>query len=187
MDLWNLPTSLTVGGIEYPIGWEFREVLSLLALLNDETKPLWQRWFAAVDRFFAEPVPTANLTEACEKMGDFISMGVPGAPGPKLFDWEQDAPEIISDINRVAGFEVRNQEVHWWTFLGWFRAIGEGQLSFLVGIRSKLARGQKLTEGEQEYMRTHRVRLRSPADPEKARLEALLNGKLTMDNGQLRK
>lgn len=176
MDLWKLPTSLTVGEIEYPIGWEYREVLQVMAILNDGQKPLWQRWFSAVGRFYKAPVPTSQLGQACEALADFITMGQPGAPGPKLFDWEQDAPEIISDINRVAGFEVRKESLHWWTFLGWFHAIGEGRLSFLVGLRSKLARGEKLSADEQAYMRSHRVRLRSPDDPEKQRLEALLNG-----------
>lgn len=187
MDLWNLPTALTVGGKEYPIAWEYREVLRVMALLADESKPLWHRWFGAVGCFYKAPIPTPQLTEACEKMGDFVTMGVPGTPGPKLFDWQADAPEIISDINRVAGFEVRKECLHWWTFLGWFRAIGEGQLSFLVGLRSKLARGEKLTPAEQEYMRLqpHRIRLQRPADPEKQRLEALLNGQWKMDNGQL--
>ena len=175
MDLWNLPTSLRVGQREYGICWEFRDVLAVLALLSDETKPQWQRWFGAVARFYEQPIPTEALTAACEAMADFISMGIPAAPGPKLFDWQADAPEIISDINRVAGFEIRKERLHWWTFLGWFRAIGEGQLSFVVGIRAKLHRGEKLTPEEQAYARTHRVRLPSAPDPEKARLEALLN------------
>ena len=188
MDLWKLPTALTVGEREYPIAWEYREVLQVLAILNDEQKPLWQRWFRAVAAFYKQPIPNAGVTEAMAALADFITMGQEGQPGPRVFDWQQDAVEIISDINRVAGFEVRRESLHWWTFLGWFHAIGEGRLSFLVGLRSKLARGERLTEAEQEYMRRnpHRVRLQKPAAPEKQRLEALLNGQLTMDNGQFR-
>ncbi len=177
MDLWQLPTSLRLGQTDYAIGWDYRCVLQVLSLLADEQKPLWQRWFGAVGLFYKEPVPTPLLPDAMGALTEFVTMGQPGTPGMRLFDWQADAPEIISDINRVAGFEVRRENLHWWTFLGWFRAIGEGQLSFLVGLRAKLARGEKLSPAEQEYLRAnpHRARLRRAADPEKKRLEALLN------------
>jgi len=171
-----LPESLTVAGEPYPIRWEYRQVLEVLALLSDGQKPLWQRWFGAVDRFYARPVPTEHLQEAMAALSDFITMGRPGQPGPRLFDWQADAVEIISDINRVAGCELRKERLHWWTFLGWFHAIGEGQLSFLVGIRQKLSRGEKLTEAEQEFYRQnpHRVKLPSLPDPQKQKLEEML-------------
>ena len=83
--------------------------------------------------------------EAMEKMSLFLCAGRPEKPGPKLLDWEHDAPLIVADVNRVAGTEVRSMEfLHWWTFLGWFHALGEGQLSTVVAIRGKLARGKKL-------------------------------------------
>lgn len=176
MDIWTLPERLRVEGKEYPINWEYRQVLSVLALLGDEEKPLWQRWFSAVARFYAAPVPRAHLQSAMAAMSAFLTMGRPEVPGPKLFDWQHDAPQIISDLNRVAGCELRKQRLHWWTFLGWFHAIGEGQLSALVAIRSKLARGERLTEAEQRFysQNPEQVKLPRPADPEKARLEQML-------------
>ena len=63
----------------------------------------------------------------------------------------------MSDVNRVAGREIRDEAfVHWWTFLSWFHAIGEGQLSTLVSIRDKLRRGKKLEKWEQDFYRKHR-------------------------------
>ena len=175
MDLYTLPTEAVLGGRKYAIGWEFRRVLAVLAIL-DGPGPEWLRWFRAVDAFYDEPVPNALMAPAAAFLADFITAGQPGRPGPRLFDWQHDALDIISDVNRVAGFEVRKEQVHWWTFLAWFRAIGEGQLSALVTVRGKLARGQKLTEWEQTFCRENRdrVRLPRPHDPEKARLEQLL-------------
>lgn len=177
MDIWTLPQGLTVADRAYPIAWEYRQVLEVLALLADEQKPAWVRWFAAVDRFYREPVPTEHCREAMERLADFVQMGTAApAPGPKLFDWQLDAREIISDVNRVAGFDIRDRTVHWWTFLSWFHAIGEGQLSTLVALRHKLATGQKLSEAERVFLRQNpdRVRLRAPGSPEKQRLEQLL-------------
>ena len=71
---------------------------------------------------------------------------------PKLMDWEQDARAIVADVNKVAGMEIRALTyLHWWTFLSWFHAIGEGQLSTVVSIRDKLRRGKKLEQWEKEH------------------------------------
>jgi len=93
-------------------------------------------------------------------------------------DWQQDAMEIISDINRVAGREVRETDVHWWTFLAWFHAIGEGQLSALVSLRTKLARGEKLSDAEREFYMAdpQKVRLAVPDSPEKQALLRRMDG-----------
>ncbi len=64
---------------------------------------------------------------------------------------------IVADVNKVAGVEVRAVEfLHWWTFMAYFHAIGEGQLSTLVSIRDKLRRGKKLEKWEQEYYRKNK-------------------------------
>ena len=63
----------------------------------------------------------------------------------------------MADINRVAGCEVRALPfLHWWTFLAYFRGIGEGQLSAVVGIREKRRKGKKLDEWERDFYRENR-------------------------------
>ena len=79
---------------------------------------------------------------------------------PKLLDWQQDAQIIVADVNKAAGMEIRAMPyMHWWTFLSWFHAIGEGQLATVVSIRDKLRRGKKLEKWEQEYYRKNRNRV----------------------------
>lgn len=66
----------------------------------------------------------------------------------------------MADVNKVAGCEIRALPfVHWWTFLAWFGAIGEGQLSAVVAVRDKLRRGKKLEEWEREFYRRNRARV----------------------------
>lgn len=175
-DLWSLPRTARLGQEEFPIRWDWRTALRLLQILEKEQQAPVLRWLRAVELFYCRPVPRRLLGEACRFLADFLEMGRPGKPGLRLLDWQADAQEIISDINRVAGREVRNENAHWWTFLSWFHAIGEGQLSALVAVRSKLARGEKLSAGEQEFYRRNRdrVRLEPASDPEKERLERLL-------------
>ena len=101
---------------------------------------------------------------------------LPQYAGPRRICWEQDAQAIAADVNKVAGLEVRScPYIHWWTFLGWFRAVGEGQLSMLVTLRYKLHRGLALEPWEQEFYRENRERVRlrqrlTPAEQAQAAL-----------------
>lgn len=173
MNPYTLPKSACIGGKSYPISWDFRDILEVIGYLNDQSYPTYLRWHIALNLFYEGDVPQ-ELGDAMDFMTDFIGKGT---PGPKLFDWTADADAILSDVNRVAGREVRGEEkLHWWTFLSYFHAIGQGQLSLRVGIRDKLRRGKKLESWEQEFYRANRdtIRMTAPDSPEKQRLEALL-------------
>lgn len=181
-DLYTLPASAVLGGKTYPHRTAWQDMLKLLQLLGDAERPAFLRWYTALAYFFLEPVPQTLTGEAAEYLSRFLTCGQEAAPGPKLFDWEQDAAAIIADINASAGREIRSEQAHWWTFLSWFHGIREGQLSNLITIRDKLRRGKKLEAYEQEFYCTHRqqVILRRPGTPEeeaeKQRLNRLLNG-----------
>lgn len=180
---WELPKSVSFSGKEYGHRSDFREILKLLSLLADETKPQTHRWYAAAFYFYQGQLPPEG--EAFSYLEHFLTAGEKAAPGPKLFDWEQDAQLIAGAVNAVAGREVRELPyLHWWTFLGYFRSIGEGPFATLVAIRDKRRRGAKLLPHEQEFARTHPslLKLPTPDTPEKQRLEAMLNGQLTIDN-----
>ena len=181
MNLWSLPQSLTVGGKEYGIYGDFREALQVFRCFQQEEFPEFMRWEMALVLFYKEEIPQEHRREAMEKMAIFLQGGRPGKPGPKLLDWEQDAPLIVADVNKVAGTEIRAMPfVHWWTFLGWFHALGEGQLSTVVAIRSKLQRGKKLEDHEKEFYRAHKETVDLPKHytaqelAEKERLLSLL-------------
>lgn len=180
-DLWSLPKQAVIGGKSYDLYTDFRDILELMGYLEDEALPVYFRWQIALGLFYRQPVPPEDQAEAMEYLARFLAPGPAPKPGPKRMDWQQDAQAILADVNRVAGKEVRQEAyVHWWTFLSWFHAIGEGQLSYLVALRDKLRRGEKLTAQEAEFYRRNpqRVRLRdSPADAQKARLEKLLSGR----------
>jgi len=183
-DLWQLPQELTVGGRAYPIRADFRQVLRVLEVLEDPALPEFLRWQVALNLFYREDIPRQHRQEAASVLADFLTCGQESTPGPKLLDWQQDAALIISDVNRVAGKELRQEGfVHWWTFLGWFHAIGEGQLRDVVGIRDKCSRGRPLEPWEQEFYRRNRDRvdLKRRCTPdqrqEKQRLIAMLEGR----------
>ena len=184
--VWELPTEAVFDGNYYRLCTDFRDILEIFSYLNDPDMPEFLRWQIAVALFFEAPVESAHMQQAVEYHAWFIAGGEQqrNVPGPKLLDWEQDAAMIICDVNRAAGQELRSLPyLHWWTFLAYFHAIGEGQLSTVVSIRDKLSRGKQLEAWEKEYYRAHRCQVELPKRytqqelEQRRQLEQLLKGR----------
>lgn len=185
MTSWGLPQTATIGGVEYQLATDYRDALEIIDYLNDPEIPEYLRWQIAVALLFdCEEFPEEHLQEAMEYLAAFIACGdTSSTPGPKLLDWEQDAQIIAADVNKVAGQEVREASyLHWWTFLSYFRAIGEGQLLTLVSIREKLRTGKPLEKWEQEYYHKNpervilKTKYSAEEEAELERLKQLLGG-----------
>ena len=162
MTPWRLPTKAVLSGKEYGFHGDFRDILEIFSYLEDPDLPEYLKWRIAVALFYEAKIPDAHFGEAMEYLADFLCGGnrQEEKAAPKLLDWEQDAPVIIAEVNKVAGQEIRAIPfVHWWTFLSWFHGIGEGQLSTLVGIREKLRKGKRLEDWEKEFYRAHKEKV----------------------------
>ena len=175
---WQLPKTATFGATTYDLHTDFRDILEIFSYFDREDLPAFMRWQIALRLFYVQPVLPEHTRQAMEFLGEFINAGQPeGAAGPKLMDWQADGDLILADVNRVAGTELREKNyVHWWTFLSWFHAIGQGQLSTLVSVRDTLRRGKKLDGWQKDYFRENRSRvlLQKPlTDSEKAHKKAL--------------
>lgn len=181
LSLWSLPTVLTVGGQEQPIRADFRQVLTVLQCLEDESLPLFARWRKALRLFYVSPIAPEHRAEAMEQLCGFVSCHQSPRPGPRLMSWSHDAHLIAAQINQVAGREVRQERfLHWWTFLGYFHAIGPGLFSQVVAVREKLRTGKSLDQDEQRFYSENRDMIRLPDSlrvrQEKEYLETLLKG-----------
>ena len=166
--MFEIPTSITIGDTEYGIRnkGDFRMVLDCFSALQDVELTQEDRIVASVvifyDTFSLDNVfdildTQDKFNEAVNKMYDFFNCGQKnlGNKTPyKLVDWEQDEQLIASAINNVANTEIRFADyIHWWTFMGYYMAIGESTLSTVVSIRSKIMEGKKLEKYEQEFRR----------------------------------
>ena len=164
MTSWGLPTSAVIGSREYTVNADFRDVLEVIEILQDVDKHEAIRTLVALSLFYDDfdQMPAAYHQEAVEWMLGFISCGEDDNTGPqhKLIDWSQDRMIIASEVNKVAGMEVRSLDfLHWWTFIGYFNCIGEGQLSYIVSIREKIRKGQKLEKHERDFYNKNRARV----------------------------
>ncbi len=160
-----LPEVLTVGGEDYPIRTDYRNILQVFEAFQDPDLHLEEKWIVAIYLMFEEfscddDVLEAaqngfDLEEAMKQISWFISAGQPEKQvlEQPTYNWTQDEQMIFSAVNKVAGRETRELEyLHWWTFLGYFNEVGEGTFSFIVGIRHKLNKGKKLEKHEKEFL-----------------------------------
>lgn len=147
---WGLPMQAELGGVRYAIRSDYRDVLELLRWLNGQADPALdqsERWYVAMRLFYPEfaALPQPLWPDATQFLTEFLAAGRREAarPGPALMDWQQDAPLIAAGISKAAGRDVRTLPyLHWWSFLAWFDAIGEGSFATVVAIRDKLRRRQ---------------------------------------------
>lgn len=161
-EIWQLPLTTDIGGKTYHIHGDFRDILEIFSYWENPDLTDFLRWRIALALFYEEQIPQKSEREAMEYLAFFIRCGQREEvnPSPRLIDWQQDAPAIISDVNKVAGREIRSMPfLHWWTFMAWFFGIGEGQLSTILSIREKLRRGEKLEKWEAAFYRENKQRI----------------------------
>ena len=140
---WGLPMQAELGGVRYAIRSDYRDVLELLRWLNGQADPALdqsERWYVAMRLFYPEfaALPQPLWPDATQFLTEFLAAGrrEQPRPGPALMDWQQDAPLIAAGISKAAGQDVRTLPyLHWWSFLAWFDAIGEGSFATVVAIR----------------------------------------------------
>ncbi len=166
----GLPETLTVGGREYPIRTDYRDVLQVLEAFSDEELEHIEKWIVAVYLLFedfscADDVLEAvedgfDLGEAVGQISWFLSVGKPeekdrDAP---LYDWKQDEQMIFAAVNKVAGREVREADyMHWWTISGYVNSVDKDDFwTFVISIRDKLNKKKKLEKNEREFLNKNR-------------------------------
>lgn len=163
--IYDLPTSLSVCGVDYEIRSDFRAVLDVIIALNDPELRDEEKSFVALYIFYPGygEMPYEHCREALRQCFWFINGGKNQEEEqprpPKLMDWEQDFSYIISPVNRIMGREIRaDKYLHWWTFLGAYMEIGECTFAQIVRIRATKARGKALDKQDQEwYARNRRL------------------------------
>ena len=166
----GLPETLTVGGREYPIRTDYRDVLQVLEAFSDEELEHIEKWIVAVYLLFedfscADDVLEAvedgfDLGEAVGQISWFLSVGKPeekdrDAP---LYNWKQDEQMIFAAVNKVAGREVREADyMHWWTISGYVNSVDKDDFwTFVISIRDKLNKKKKLEKNEREFLNKNR-------------------------------
>lgn len=166
--MYDIPQSIKINNKEFAIRnkGDYRMVLDCFKALEDDTLSEQERLMASVIIFYADINCVEDIKKlpsydtAITEMFNFFNCGQTESPGMKvnykLIDWEQDSQLVCSAINKVANKEIRAEPyIHWWTFMGYYLAIGESSLATVLGIRSKIKKGKKLEKYEQEFRKNN--------------------------------
>lgn len=170
--MYNLPISVEIEGASFGIRnkGDFRMVLNCFKALNDvefsdnetirlyTTLILFYEDFHSLDDLFQYDKEVLRTLQ--KEMVKFFNGGEETVKSNtenfKTLDWDYDAALICSAVNNVAHTEIRAEKyIHWWTFLGYYMAIGDCLLSEVVSIRYKTAKGKKLEKYEQKFKQDH--------------------------------
>ena len=162
--MYELPTVIKVNETSLAIRnrGDYRMVLDCFNALNDVSLSKQERILTCLAIFLDDVhkievvYQLKNLEEVSKEMMLFFKCGQPDN-GKKLkyrlIDWDKDSSMICSAINNVSGKEIRTEPyIHWWTFMGYYMAIGESPLSMVVSIRSKQSKGEKLEKYEKKFV-----------------------------------
>lgn len=166
----RLPESVNINGLEYQLRSDYRNVLDVFVMFNDPEMSKEEKWIEAVYLMIADfkdpddleeaVLNGFDINEAIKQINWFIGCGKTETTKKKekpVYDWEQDEQIIFSGVNNVAKTETRESDyIHWWTFLSYFNEIGEGMFSYIVGIRKKLNKGEKLEKSEKRFYAEHK-------------------------------
>lgn len=157
---WELPYSVEVQSVTYPIRTDYRCILDILTDLSDPEADGEDRAAAVLIGLYPDfdDMPPEHYDDAIREGMRFINCDAKEAPhkAPRLVDWEQDYNLMIAPINRVMGKEIREVEyIHWWTFLAAYQEIGDCTFAQVVRIRDHLARG-KMDKSDWEWYRKNR-------------------------------
>lgn len=177
---WSLPTEVEIGGKTYDINTDYRDIREIMEYMEQE--PDEQLRCHIVLALFYEQydeMPSEHWQEAIEYLYQFVGCFEVDDEHqqPKNIDWNLDGNMILAEVNKIIGCEVRALPyMHWFTFIGFFYAIGEGQLATIVSIRTKIRKREELSKWEKEFYRDNRKRIDLPEKytaEEEAELERL--------------
>lgn len=153
----ELSTSIELDGRLLFLNTDWRDILQCVDIMHDETIDRKVKVISLLQIFVDNYEDIADGQHAINALYEFVNCGVkpPDTKGlPKEMDWDIDFDAIISDMNKASGKEIRAQPyMHWFTFMSWYHAIGEGNLTYRVGIRKKIHKHEKLTPDEADWVR----------------------------------
>ena len=163
--MFDIPTNIVIEDRQFSItnGGDYRMVLDCFSILNDDELTKEERIMGCLMIFYEDIddikdfyiLPDNLITQLIEAMFKFFDCGQADTDtkhNPRLIDWDKDEQLICSAVNKVAGKEIRAEKyMHWWTFMGYYLAIGESALSTIISIRYKIIKNKKLEKYERDF------------------------------------
>lgn len=165
---YGLPKSVEINDQNFSIRYDFRVILTIFEVLDDEELSDEERAYTALKLFFVDFDSIPDYDEAIKQMFWFINGGQypdDKKKEPEIIDWAKDFQFIVSPVNRVLGKEIRESEydpdtntggTHWFTFLSAYMEIGDCFFAQVIRIRELKAKGRPLDKSDREFYRRNK-------------------------------
>ena len=158
--MFDLPSTVTISGIEYPVRTDFRTILEIFVMLDDPDLTDADKTEALLRMFYVNrpEEPTAALQAFTDFVDPRQAAKSPATHSARLIDWSQDFDLMVAPINHILGFECRAADyLHWRTFLAAYLEIPpESVFARVLRIREKLRTGKKLEKYERTWYNKNR-------------------------------
>lgn len=165
---YGLPKSVEISGQSFAVRYDFRVILTIFEVLDDEELSDEERAYTALRLFFVDFDSIPDYDEAIKQLFWFINGGQypdDKKKEPEIIDWAKDFQFIVSPVNRVLGKEIRESEydpdtntggAHWFTFLSAYMEIGDCFFAQVIRIRELKAKGKPLDKSDREFYRRNK-------------------------------
>ena len=153
----KLPNGVTVDGKFYKMNFDFRNVLRMMEVLDDNNLMPGARAYNALHCLCKRPKNVFNVLEAVKGL---LFTAPRKKADQKVTDWVQDAGLIRAAFRQAYGIDLYRDNLHWIEFTELLNAIPEGnRYSEIVGIRARpMPEPTKWNQKEREWL------LRAKAD-----------------------
>ena len=147
----RLPDGVTVDGKFYKMDFNFRNVLRMIDILDDDTLTPEARAYNAIHCLCKRP---KNALKVLEAVKGLLFKAPRKKGGQRITDWVQDAGLIRAAFRQAYGIDLYRDDLHWIEFTELLNAIPEGnRYSEIVGIRARpMPEPTKWNQKEREWL-----------------------------------
>lgn len=193
----GVPKSLPVGGVEYPIHWDFRTSILFELLVQSDEISENDKVVEALKLYYGDhayKIPAELIGEAINKILWFYSCGKSESDSGKdrrseksegeqkiVYSFEYDDHYIFAAFLSQYGIDLAEVEnLHWWKFRAMFESLKDDEkIVKIMGYRS--ADTSKMTKEQRTFYGSMKRLYALPLSAKKAQynkdlIEALKNG-----------
>ena len=147
----RLPDGVEVEGRFYKMDFDFRNVLKMIEVLDDDSLMPEARAYNALHCLCKRP---KNVFKVLECVKGLLFKAPRKTGGQKVTDFEQDSALIRAAFRQAYGIDLYRDKLHWIEFTELLNAIPEGsRYSEVVGIRARpIPAATKYNQHEREWL-----------------------------------
>lgn len=164
----NLPTGIIVNGKHYRLNLDFRNVLRMMEILDNDNLMPEAREYLALKCLMKRPRNVKPVLTAVKAL--LFPQDRPKTTGPKVTSFEHDAGLIRAAFRQVYNIDISRSKLHWFEFIELLQNLPEGnRYTEIVSIRARpLPEATKYNQKEREWLMKAKMQCALPMSEEEA-------------------